>query len=249
MTATARRERGRDIGAQGRGLNATKEVGVGFARELQGRNAAIFARVRAHPFVRGIGDGTLPVERFRFYIEQDYAFLIEYGRVLALAVAKGHELAGMGQFAELLHATLQVEMALHRGYAAKFGIAEEDLARVEAAPTTYAYTRHLLATAYAGSLAEIGAALLPCQWGYGELGRALALAGEPVDQPLYAEWIRMYAGEDYHQLVEGLIATFDTLAAREGDAGRQRLADIFRISARYEWAFWEMSWRMERWAV
>jgi thiaminase (transcriptional activator TenA) len=222
---------------------------MSFARELQERHAPIFARVREHPFVRGIGDGTLPVERFRFYIEQDYVFLIEYSRVLALAVAKGRELAGMGHFAELLHATLNVEMALHRGYAAKFGLGEADLARVAAAPTTYAYTRHLLATAYAGSIAEIGAAMLPCQWGYGELGRALAEAGEPADQPLYAEWIRMYAGEEYHQLVAGLVAGFDALAAQESAAGRQRLADIFLISSRYEWAFWDMSWRMERWPV
>ena len=222
---------------------------MSFARDLQQRFAPIFAEAHGHPFVRGIGDGSLPVERFRFYIEQDYVFLMEYSRVLALAVAKGHELAGMGQFAELLHATLNIEMALHRGYAGKFGIAAESLATVAAAPTTYAYTRHLLATAYAGSLAEIAASLLPCQWGYGEIGRALATAGEPADQPLYAEWIQMYAGAEYNDLVAGLIASFDALAAQEGDAGRARLAAIFQISARYEWSFWEMSWRMERWPV
>jgi thiaminase/transcriptional activator TenA len=90
---------------------------------------------------------------------------------------------------------------------------------------------------------------LPCQWGYGEIGRALAAAGAPADQPLYAEWIQMYAGEEYHQLVGGLIASFDALAARESDVGRARLAAIFHTSARYEWAFWEMSWRMEQWPI
>lgn len=227
---------------------------MGYAQTLQTRHAALFARVLDHPFVRGIGDGSLPVERFRFYIEQDYAFLVEYSRVLALAVAKGRELPGMAHFAELLHATLNVEMALHRGFAAKFGIGEAAFERREpaaaggAAPTTLAYTNHLLATAYAGSVAEIAAALLPCQWGYGEIGRALA-AGRPPDAPLYAEWIAMYAGAEYHELVAGLIANFDALAAREGDHGRERLAAIFLTSARYEWAFWEMAWRMEAWPV
>ena len=220
---------------------------MSFAHELQNRFASLFADVLAHPFVTGIGDGTLAVERFRFYIEQDYVFLIEYSRVLALAVAKGRDLPGMGQFAELLHATLNVEMALHRGYAAKFGITEEALTHVAAAPTTYAYTRHLLTVAYAGTITEIGAALLPCQWGYGEIGRTLAATGTHADQPLYAEWIGMYAGAEYHELVERLIATFDALAAQAGDAGRARLAEIFRISAHYEWAFWEMSWQQERW--
>jgi thiaminase (transcriptional activator TenA) len=222
---------------------------MGFARDLQNRCAPIFARIRQHPFVRGIGDGTLPIERFRFYVEQDYVFLIEYSRVLALAVAKGLTLDGMARFAEFLHATLNVEMALHRGYAARFGITEAELARVTAAPTTYAYTRHLLVTAYSGTLPEICASLLPCQWGYGELGRTLAEAGEPVDQPLYAEWIRMYAGEEYHQLVSELLATFDALAAAESIVARERMAAIFATSARYEWSFWEMAWRMEQWPV
>lgn len=155
----------------------------------------------------------------------------------------------MARFAELLHATLNVELALHRGYAAKFGIAEEGLARVAAAPTTHAYTRHLLATTYAGSPAEIAAALLPCQWDYGEIGRALAAGGEPADQPLYAEWIRMYAGEEYHRSVAGLVAGFDALAAAESDAARGRLSDIFLLSSRYEWAFGEMAWRLERWPI
>ncbi len=221
---------------------------MSFARELQERHRALHAATLAHPFVRGIGDGTLPVERFRFYVEQDYVFLIEYGRVLALAVAKGRELDGMARFAELLHATLNVEMALHRGYAGKFGIAAGDLARVAAAPTTYAYTRHLLATAYAGAAAEIAAALLPCQWGYGQIGRALA-AAPPADQPLYAEWIAMYAGEDYHALVAGLVEGFDALAAVESAAARERLDQIYLLSSRYEWAFWEMAWRMERWPI
>jgi thiaminase/transcriptional activator TenA len=59
----------------------------------------------------------------------------------------------------------------------------------------------------------------------------------------------MYAGDEYHSLVEGLIASFDALADQESDHGRERLADIFLTSSRYEWSFWEMAWRMETWPV
>ncbi|MGH7425602.1 MAG: thiaminase II, partial [Candidatus Methylomirabilales bacterium] len=43
----------------------------------------IWHRTLHHPFVRGIGDGTLAVDTFKFYVRQDYIFLIEYSRVLA----------------------------------------------------------------------------------------------------------------------------------------------------------------------
>ncbi|KAA2284799.1 thiaminase II, partial [Clostridioides difficile] len=30
-----------------------------------------------HPFVKGIGDGSLPVEQFRYYLLQDYLYLYD----------------------------------------------------------------------------------------------------------------------------------------------------------------------------
>src|SRR5581483_6148648 len=104
----------------------------------------IWAASAAHPFLRGIGDGSLPVDRFQFYIAQDYVFLVEYSRFLALAVAKAEDTETMGRLAGLLHSTLNVEMALHRSYCARFGITPEALAATEPAPVTHAYTRHLL---------------------------------------------------------------------------------------------------------
>ena len=80
-----------------------------------------------HPFVAGLGNGSLPLEKFQFYMCQDYIFLIEYSRVLALATAKAPDLDTMGRFAQLLDATLNQEMALHRAFAAECGISVETL--------------------------------------------------------------------------------------------------------------------------
>lgn len=206
-------------------------------------------RILSHPFVRGIGRGTLPFARFEYYIRQDYVYLVEYSRALALGVAKAHELAIMELFAELVHATLHVEMELHRGYCERFGVSREALESTRAAPTTHAYTRHLLSVAYGGTTAELMAALLPCQWGYWEIGRALAEAGLPSDQPLYAEWITMYSGSEYQELAERLRTTFDRAAARVSSDEMARIGDIFIASSRYEYAFWEASYRQEQWPV
>lgn len=221
---------------------------MSFSQELRERNAALWEKAhRDHPFVRGIGDGSLAREKFRFYMCQDYVFLIDYCRVLALACAKARGLPEMGWFAKLLDATLNTEMALHRSYAAQFGINEAELETTAPAPTTRAYTRHLLAVAWGGDLGEVAASLLPCQWGYAEIGKALAAQGEPTGP--YAEWIRAYAAEEFQTLAGWLRDLVDRLAPEAGPAARRLWEEHFRASCRYEYLFWEMSWKMEGWGV
>ena len=79
---------------------------------------AIWEANYAHPFVQGIGDGTLPQERFRFYLAQDYVYLIDFSRFFAVAAAKAASLAPMERFAKLLDETLHFEMDLHRAICA-----------------------------------------------------------------------------------------------------------------------------------
>jgi thiaminase (transcriptional activator TenA) len=222
---------------------------MAFSQDLRDRAAPIWSASLDHPFVRGIGDGTLPVEKFRFYIRQDYVFLIEFSRVLALAAARATDLDVMSHYASLLATTLNGEMELHRGYCERFGIARDELEATAAAPTTHAYTRHLLHMAESGSLAEITASLIPCQAGYAEIGRELAVRGEPVSQPLYGEWIRMYASPEMQAIVAWACGLLDRLGADTGDAERERIAEVYLTSSRYEYMFWEMAYRMEQWPI
>ena len=220
-----------------------------FTEQLRQQAAGVRAQVLQHPFVTGIGDGTLPLAAFRYYMCQDYVFLIEYCRVLALAVAKADDLETMGRFAALLHATLHTEMALHRDFAAQFGIPVAELEATRAAPSTRSYTQHLLTTAYAGSLTDITAALLPCMWDYSDIGQRLAAQGVPASQPLYAEWIRMYATPEFGALATWLRALLDRLARHAALAEQDRLTRLFIDSCRYEYLFWDMAYRQETWPV
>ena len=170
--------------------------GRGFAEGLLTRATAWRDAVLTHPFVCGLGDGSLPPERYRLYLRQDYVFLREYARVLALAVAAAQDPEDMAALTALLHATLHGEMDLHRAAAAEQGIGAAALERCGPAPFTFTYTSHLLAVARGGTLGEIVAALLPCQWGYAEIGTALARRGRPP-VPAYAAWVEAYAGAEY----------------------------------------------------
>ena len=210
----------------------------------------IWKKTLRHPFVLGVGDGSLPIEKFRFYMCQDYVFLIEYGRVLALAAAKAADFDGMQPFARLLDATLNQEMALHREFAAECGISARHLEATQPAPTTRAYTNHLLRVASLGDVAETVCALLPCQWGYSEIGKFLSERGKPAAPTAYGRWIDMYASAEFAESAVWLRRELDRLAPGPELPGRlERFHDIFQTSARYEYLFWDMAYRLEDWPV
>ena len=215
---------------------------MGFAAELRAASADVWDAQHAHPFVRGIGDGTLDAARFAFYIRQDYRFLIEYGRLLALGAARAPRLAEMRRFAALAQGVLETEMALHVGFAQRWDITAEELEAEPMAPATAAYTDFLLRTAALGDYAELVAALLPCMWGYAEIGERLAATGLP-DHEGYAEWIAMYSSDEFGQLAAWCRDLTDAAAGGVAGPGRTRMHAAFRASSEHEIAFWESAWR------
>jgi thiaminase (transcriptional activator TenA) len=215
---------------------------VSLAAELRAASADVWEAQHAHPFVRGIGDGSLDEARFRFYVRQDYRFLIDYGRLLALGAARAPRVSEMRRFAGLAQSVLETEMALHVGFAERWGIAAEELEAERPAPATAAYTDFLLRTAALGDYAELVAALLPCMWGYAEIGERLAAAGVPA-HPGYAAWIAVYADKEFQALAAWARELADAAGADAGPGAVDRMHAAFRASSEHELAFWESAWR------
>ena len=224
------------------------EMAERFSERLRKKAGGIWEAQHAHPFVRGIGEGTVGLERFKFWVRQDYVFLIEYARLLALAAARSPDLRTMTRFAQLATETLQTEMSLHRSYAAEFGISHEELEGEPAAPTTKAYTDFLLRVAATADFAELVAALLPCMWSFSEIGQRLARQARPADER-YAKWIDLYASGEFAALAQWCRDLLDRLAEGLPERELRKLEAAFLSSSRYEWQFWEMAWKLEDWPV
>ncbi len=199
-----------------------------------------------HPFVKGLGDGSLEVDRFRHWVLQDYLYLKEFARVFAWAVAKSDRLDAMAWYAGVLDLTLNTEMELHRTYAARFDISPEELEAEPMWPTTRAYTDFLVRTSADGDMADLLAAVLPCAWGYVHIGQRLAKQNPPQDRR-YADWIGQYSSQEFADAAEWLKAELDRVATDASEEKRRRLIDLFVLSSRYEWEFWEMCWNGEAW--
>ena len=206
--------------------------------------APIWQACLDHPFVTGIGDGALPVEKFRHFMLQDYLYLFDYARVFALGVVKARDPELMRTFAQNVDAILGGEMKIHRAYMKRLGITEEQVFQVKPALDNLSYTNYMLAVANAGGPMEIVAAILACSWSYAEIGQALAARPGAAEHPFYGEWIRGYASEEYAATNQALIQLMDRLAADATEEQLAYLTDIFVNCSRYELGFWEMSWEL-----
>lgn len=216
-------------------------------QQLREAARPIWEAIFAHPFVRELGAGTLARERFLFFVRQDYLYLQDFARALCLGGAKADSLDTLDMFAEHAATVVRVERHLHTHWSEKLGLTPQELAHAERAPVTQAYTRHLLAVAHGGTLAELVAAVLPCYWIYWEVGTRLSAA--LPSEPLYAEWIQAYSAEGFGAHVRQQLALLDRLAAVVSPAERQRLEAHFVQSSRYEYLFWEQAYRREQWPV
>jgi len=218
-----------------------------FTKELWQAIDSIYAAILRHPFIRGLTDGSLPRESFRFYAVQDALYLREFARALSLAAARAPEDDWIIMFNEHAAGALKVERALHESFFKDFGLTPAQVAATPLAPTNLAYTSYLLAVAYGAPYHEAVAALLPCYWIYWEVGKHLEQAGSP--DALYARWIGTYASEEFGGVVRAVVEATDRIAAGLGAAERQAMVRHFVTTSRYEWMFWEMGDRREAWPL
>lgn len=218
----------------------------GFYGKARRKADPVWKAVVDHPFVRGIGDGTLSRERFEFYLKQDYVYLVDFSRVFGLAAAKASLLSDMGTFAELLNVTLNTEMELHRKTCAAYGIPREALERTRKAMVTSAYTDYLVRTCLEGDLADILAVLVPCACGYVEIAKELKNRGLPGD-PFLGDWIVQYSSKEFEDFADWLIDRMNAHAVDAPARLEERWFRLYETSARYEQLFFDMSWKMEEW--
>lgn len=200
-----------------------------------------------HPFVRGIGDGTLDREKFRYYIMQDYLYLEDYAKSFAIGIAKAKSLETTRLFSGYIHTLTGGEMDIHRGYMGKFGVSREELEAMPRALDNLSYTSYMLRVAYEEGEAEILTAILSCAYSYEVIARQM-LRQNPAaaDHPFYGDWVRGYASEAYAAENRVLLDTLDRLTEDYTETQLRHLTEIFVACSRYELAFWEMAWTLAR---
>ena len=197
-----------------------------------------------HPFVQELGRGELAKEKYRFYLLQDYHYLLSYAKVFALGAIKSDTEEMISRFTRAQYGTLHIEMKLHKEYMASFGITDEEVMSTKASLFNKTYTAYMLSEGQSGGLAEIIAAVFPCAWTYYDYGCRLKRDyADVLADNFYRPWIETYSGAEFKESFEWFYEALDALCERKSDAERRKIADIFVSSVEFEYLFWEMSYK------
>lgn len=200
-----------------------------------------------HPFVKGIEDGSLSREKFRRYIIQDFLYLEDYAKSFAVGIAKAKSIETTQIFSRYIALLTGSEMNIHHGYMGKFGVTQEELDHTPRTLDNLSYTSYMLRVAYEEGEAEILSAILSCAYSYELIAKNMVKKNPAcVNHDFYGEWITGYASDDYANGNLSLIKTLNRVTKHYTEEQIKHLADIFVACSKYEYLFWDFSWKMER---
>ena len=219
-----------------------------FSAQLRRRSEKIWRAIDGHPFLCELQAGTLPMNRFTYFILQDYVYLLDFAQVLCRGGAKSPDLETLELFCRHALGAVEVERSFHASFGKSLGLSRQQLDGVSKAPVTQAYIDHLQSVARGGTLGELVAAVLPCYWIYGEVGRRL-YKNRPSKPKIYREWIETYASEGFWQPVREQIQLMDRLGGQVNVGEKRLMTAHFIQSSRYEFMFWQQAYRLDSWPV
>lgn len=204
----------------------------------------IYNQILAMPFNQELSKGTLPKEKFIFYLAQDAYYLLAFGRTLSAISSRMQDAELVLDFAGFATGAIFAERSLHESYFVEFGLDSE----VKPTPSTLLYTNYILSEAAYANVEVAAAAVLPCFWIYKAVGDYI-FAQQNDDQNPYKRWIDMYAGVEFAAAVEKAINITDQLAMQASAVTREKMLFAFETATRLEWMFWDSAYQMEKWKI
>ena len=142
-----------------------------------------------HEFVKKVADGTLERKKFRFFIEQDYLYLIDYVRVCCVAGSKSPGLKDLEKDLVVANCARDELNEHERRLREEFGVKDPDyFQKIERGPALRAYCRYLIDISRRGNWQEVVVAINPCLMGYVYAVDKVKDTVAVAEGTLYREW-------------------------------------------------------------
>ncbi|MGO3156369.1 MAG: thiaminase II, partial [Mesonia sp.] len=202
----------------------------------------IYQKIINMPFIEELQKGTLPLEKFQYYMGQDSFYLENFARSLALIGARAQNTTQALDFIRFAEGAIVVEKALHDSYFKEFGLTE----RGNIEPTTHHYIHFLKSTTALDQIEIAMSAVLPCFWIYKKVGDYIY--NNPLnDQNPFQKWIDTYAGKKFEELVLKSKNICDEVAEDCTKQQQERMTQTFIEASKLEFMFWDSAYQLKTW--
>jgi thiaminase/transcriptional activator TenA len=190
-----------------------------------------------HKFLSNLVSNKLPNKNFKKYLVQDYIFLQQFLKILALSVYKSNSFEEINRSVNFIKG-IDHEIKLHVSYCKKWKITLRSLRNIKVESANSAYTDHVLSVGKNGNNLDIFSSLSPCIIGYGEIGFKLSKI-KNWKKSKYSSWIKMYSSKQYQQVAKDNIDYLDILFKKNLNKNLNKLKKNFKKSTILERNFWK----------
>ena len=190
-----------------------------------------------HKFLSDLVNNNLPNKNFKNYLIQDYIFLQQFLKILALTAYKSNSFEEIKRSVDFIKA-IDHEIMLHVNYCKKWKISLKSLNSIKVEKSNSAYIDHVLNIGKKGNNFDIFTCLSPCIIGYGEIGFKLSQI-KNWQKSKYSSWIEMYSSNEYQKVAKENIKYLDTLFLANKKNDMIKLRKYFKMSTVLERNFWQ----------
>ena len=190
-----------------------------------------------HKFLSDLVNNKLPYKNFKNYLVQDYVFLQQFLKILALSVYKSNNFDEIDRSINFIKG-IDHEIKLHISYCKKWKIPLKSLNNIVVEKANSAYTDHVLKVGKNGYNLDIFSCLSVCIIGYGEIGFNLSKI-KNWKKSKYSSWIQMYSSKEYQRVAKNNIEYLDILLKNNKGRKFNTLKKNFKKSTILERNFWQ----------
>ena len=212
-----------------------------FTEDLRDAAGEQWNRVIHHRFTTELRDGTIDTDVMKRYLIQDHRFLDAFVVLLASIIAHCRSLPDRIPGCQFLALITGKENTYFERCFEKMGVSEEERARIPDAACTTGFCNLMREVALTGTLAEMLAVIVVCEWSYLSWGQLVEKETVRDDFVLY-EWVDLHSGKDF----EAVVAYVRNLLDKEGhiisDEEKARCKKRFLQAVQLEEDFFEYAY-------
>lgn len=217
---------------------------MSFSESLYAQAEPEWKNLLEHPFIQGMKDGTLDERLFRNYMIQDYLYLTEYVKIIAVTLTRAKTLDEIKFLSEMLSQTVNELDQVHLVNMKRLGISAEEVRHASDQKERTDYLSFMMEQAASFDVLTGLVVLLQCSWSYAYIAEQIVRQDpDVVNRSVYGSWFASYDAMEYKTANQHLTDMVDCCAIGIEEEEKKRLTTLFVRCNAFEHAFWDMLYR------